>query len=389
MPVPFLRRMLVGLAATASVAGLGGVARAQAAGTPGWHTAQVLRHCGNDSLESVTAVGADDAWAIGAPNWSGSGCLIDLEYWNGQAWRRVAVPRDVGLGLTLGFSYPIAAASGTGAWIFPGLFGHIRNSYFTYNYALHWNGRSWQKSRFPAELIVSQAEDFGPRNVWAFGEVYAHEGVLVPYVARFNGRTWRRVSMPGGPLAVSAVSASDMWAIGPSARTEARPLTRQTLIAMHWDGRRWRTLSVPRVKLAGFGSYFTAANVAADGSGGLWWSYGVTAPSSTAPTRSALLHWHDGRWTTITGPRGMPAADLMTPDGRGGVWLVAGSYWFQYDDGQWGRRAVFAPAGYNLTVFGIAWVPGTTSVWAVGEADKNYAKPPGPDTEAVILKFGR
>lgn len=50
---------------------------------------------------------------------------------------------------------------------------------------------------------------------------------------------------------------------------------------------------------------------------------------------------------------------------------------------------MFAPAGYNLTVFGIAWVPGTTSVWAVGEADKNYAKPPGPDTEAVILKFGR
>jgi hypothetical protein len=40
-------------------------------------------------------------------------------------------------------------------------------------------------------------------------------------------------------------------------------------------------------------------------------------------------------------------------------------------------------------MFGMALVPGTTSVWAVGEADKDYARPRGPDTEAVIFKYGR
>jgi hypothetical protein len=54
-----------------------------------------------------------------------------------------------------------------------------------------------------------------------------------------------------------------------------------------------------------------------------------------------------------------------------------------------GRKSVIAPRGYNLTISGLAWVPGSTSVWAVGEADKNNPKDTGPVTEAVVARYGR
>ena len=49
----------------------------------------------------------------------------------------------------------------------------------------------------------------------------------------------------------------------------------------------------------------------------------------------------------------------------------------------WTRQLVPAPAGYNNVVFGMAWIPGTTSVWADGEADPNSGH-----TVGVIAKFG-
>src|ERR1700679_3849868 len=86
-------------------------AQAQTTSRPGWGITAVLRNCGDDSLEAVTAAGIDDAWAIGALN-SGDGgpaCYADIEHWNGKRWHRVRTPRDVGVGVFLPFSFPLAA----------------------------------------------------------------------------------------------------------------------------------------------------------------------------------------------------------------------------------------------------------------------------------------
>jgi hypothetical protein len=62
----------------------------------------------------------------------------------------------------------------------------------------------------------------------------------------------------------------------------------------------------------------------------------------------------------------------MTEDGHGGIWLTASTgldltqYWYHYNGGGWSRSFVPSPRGYFNFVFGMAWIPGTTSVWADG-----------------------
>ncbi|HEV2239484.1 MAG TPA: hypothetical protein VGR98_00455, partial [Streptosporangiaceae bacterium] len=80
----------------------------------------------------------------------------------------------------------------------------------------------------------------------------------------------------------------------------------------------------------------------------------------------------------------------MTQDGHGGIWLTAETglglvqYWYHYSGGRWTRTLVPSPRGYFNFVFGMAWIPRTTSVWADGEADANV----GAHTVAVIAKYG-
>lgn len=82
----------------------------------------------------------------------------------------------------------------------------------------------------------------------------------------------------------------------------------------------------------------------------------------------------------------------MTQDGHGGIWLTADSAvnfnlvqsWYHYNGGRWTRSLVPSPRGYNNLVFAMAWIPGTTSVWADGEADANA----GVHTVGVIAKYG-
>jgi hypothetical protein len=368
--VPVVRRLLVGLAVTACVASAGGSALARPVAPSGWRTTKVLGLCGSDSLGSVIALSPDEAWAVGQPNFTVS-CSADVEQWNGRTWRRLPVPRELqllGFGL---FSIPIAATSSADLWIFP---TNPDQPFHNSDYALHFDGKGWRKSRFPMTFEVTDAADFGRRDVWAFGQGR--------YVARYNGKSWRKGSMPVTPLAVSALSATDIWAIGPTARNR--------LAAVNWSGRRWQPVPLPRLSRADAPGNLSPGDITATGPGDLWWTYRPSSGSRSA----RLLHYQNGRWTTIAVPGQVTEFGPITPDGHGGVWMLGetgydlNQYWYHYNDGRWGRRSVIAPRGYNLGMSGLALVPGTTSVWSVGEADKNYPKTRGPITEAVIARYG-
>lgn len=339
-------------------------------------------------MSSVTATGPHDAWALGMPNGGGPGCGADVEHWDGASWRRVPVPRGVALGLGFSLTPPVAASSPADAWIFPTVLASWNGP--VYSYALRWTGRTWRKSRFPADLIVGSAAAFGPADVWAFGGVERPDNVLIPYAARYGGHAWRKVVLPVAPLGVSALSRRDMWAVGPSLATAAKPLARQVILAAHWTGRRWRTVPVPAIKVPKGTSSLDSGQVAAAGPHDIWWAYQVTAGE---PSPTGLLRWHGGHWHAIKLPAAIAGIDAMTQDGHGGVWLIADvvlnynfvQYWYHYSHGQWSRQLVPTPRRYNNTLFGMAWIPGTASVVAVGEADRNY----GNGTVGVITRYGR
>jgi hypothetical protein len=390
MYVPSLRQTLISAGIAVGVAASGAVPTAQAAPSPGWRIVKILRHCGDDSMESVTSAGPRDAWALGAPN--GPGCSADVEHWDGTSWRRVAVPRSVSLspgplGFTLG--WPLAASSPTNAWIFPTTLAGSRG--LAYCYALRWTGTAWRKSAFPAHLTVAYAAAFGPADAWAFGGLEQANSTTVPYSARYKGHAWRKAAVPVAPLGVSALSARDMWAVGPTPATAAKPLAKQVFLAARWNGRHWHTMALPAIRAPKGTASLSSGQVAAVGPDDIWWAYQVTTGE---PSRTGLLRWQDRHWHAIKLPVAIGGIRAIAQDGRGGVWLAADAgtasynltqYLYHYNHGQWTRQLVPSPRGYGNMIFGMAWIPRTTSAWAVGEADRNR----GSGTVGVIARYLR
>jgi hypothetical protein len=378
-----------------AAAGSASVAAAPGAGSATWRIVKVVAHCGGgDSLSAAVAIGSDDAWALGQPNAGGAYCGADVEHWDGARWRRVLPPRGIGIGTGFG-PEPISASSSRNAWIFPAIGQFFTGCNCEYDYALRWDGRRWRASRFPAKIGVTVAAAFSPTDVWAFGWTSPRQPSVAqfPYAARYNGHIWRRVRTPGAALAVSALSSRDMWVIGPTLKTAGRTLARQVMVAMHWIGRSWHVIHVPKIMTRIREHSLAGAFAAVTGPRAVWWCYQVTG---TEPSLVGLLRWNGTRWHRIILPKAIAGIEAMTQDGHGGIWLITDTYpygpygltqqyWYHYSHGRWTRQLVPSPRAYNDTLFAMAWIPKTSGLWAVGEADRNY----GNSSIGVITRYGR
>jgi hypothetical protein len=133
-------------------------------------------------------------------------------------------------------------------------------------------------------------------DIWAVGVGFTtSEGTTL--MLHWNGSTWTRVPSPTPPgqiiavNAVSAVSATDVWAVG-------RDLTGKlgkTLI-LHWDGTSWTQVPSPNPGVHDndlFGVHMTSAT---DG-----WAVGY-ADNSAAEDLSLVLHWDGTSWTRMPSP---------------------------------------------------------------------------------------
>ena len=128
---------------------------------------------------------------------------------------------------------------------------------------------------------------FSAHDIWAVGSydaVGCCRAGTGPVIVHWNGRSWRRVPSPNIPgsarsnrggielSAISAVSAQDIWAVGP-------------LRMEHWDGRNWRIVRSPQ----------GASGVAAISSHNVWavGSHGY---------ETLLQHWNGIRWGIFPSP---------------------------------------------------------------------------------------
>jgi hypothetical protein len=342
-----------------------------ASASPGWRLTNVVRPCGRapSGLYSVTAVSPADAWALG--DVTARHCGAFLEHWNGRSWRPLRIPAELSTDVN---APPAAASSASDVWVFP-----VPNPLGT-NYALRWNGRRWRPSHFPLPIDITSAEAFGGSDVWAFGDT-VRSGVVgeIAHAERFNGKRWHTARLPGAPVWVGATSAADMWAVGPTDKTAASPVGKQKLVAMHWNGIGWQTFVLPGLSLPaspiGIGGHLVAVSPTE-----FWWQYQITS-SRPGNGRMGVLHCDAGTCQQIALPPGAEAVLAMAPDGRGGVVISAldanratGSSWqewYDYSAGGWSGQRQLSPRGYNSLYSALAWIPGTDSVWSVGEADSN------------------
>lgn len=252
-------------------------------------------------MTAIAASGAKNAWVAGT---SDTGGLL-LEQRNGSAWKRVAAP--AGFGRNVNFDYVIRSTSPTDMWTFPNA-GDNNTSY-----GLRWNGRSWAKFTFGSARITAAAV-FGPKSVWVFGWKGATGLMLLPYTAYYNGRAWKRWSVPVVANSVIALSYSDIWDMGGTSKG--------TDIAMHWNGRSWKALAIPALpKFHGIAwlPYYAAATTARD----LWVLDGLARDqvTGTGPPGAWLLHWNGSKWS-VTAKNSSWWLSGLTPDGHGGFWLT-------------------------------------------------------------------
>jgi hypothetical protein len=182
-------------------------------------------------------------------------------------------------------------------------------------------------------------------------------------VERWNGKRWRVESAPspsGSELvAVSAVSPSDVWAVGRSHEaTSVLPLIE------HWNGVSWRIAHGPRFsgELAGVFA-LTPRNI---------WAVGTKWITQGANSRGLIEHWNGVAWSIVPSPqtdnlasRQLEAVDAVSSRD---VWAVG------YDDSSeliehWnGRRWATVPSANTTDSIELRAVAALSSkdIWAVG-----------------------
>jgi hypothetical protein len=206
-------------------------------------------------LRGVAATSRSNAWAVGS---DGGETLI--LHWNGNAWKLAPSRPNPLYGELRG----VAAVSATDAWAVgdapgPDPLGDSQTL------IAHWNGTRWKQVPSPNPETGLYWNDYlygvaatSTTNAWAVGyAVYYPQGgdgpaveqpapADVPILAHWNGARWKLMPSPSPNdlYAVTAVSATDAWAVGSS-------------VILHWNGTRWKQVPIP--SSAGRGYLFGVA----------------------------------------------------------------------------------------------------------------------------------
>lgn len=265
------------------------------------------------NLQGVTIRSPSDAWAVGdyctsTPCYSGGPAVPHrlILHWNGSAWRMVASPDPGG---SYGSSLSaVTALSSSSAWAVgsygtkPSSSGVCPGCPGSKSLVLHWNGSTWVQQASPSRGVppgsgLSAVSALSASDAWAVGNSYLYSPDQQKSLAlRWNGSGWAQVASPSpGPNSgsiftplngVSALSASDAWAVG-----SRYVSTGYGTLALHWNGTSWTV--VPSPNPGGFnGSFLNAVSGLSPSD---MWAVGYYDTGSEV--RTLILHWNGISWT--------------------------------------------------------------------------------------------
>ena len=240
------------------------------------------------SLAAVSARSAADAWAVGQTRTRKTLAL----HWNGTSWTQVPTPAPGAFG---SFLSGVAEISRADAWAV----GSSNTSSGSATLVLHWNGTGWKRvpSPSPGTSALTGVSAVSATDVWAVGVGDTTVGSGKTLVLHWNGSTWTQVPSPTPPgqiialNAVSAVSATDVWAAG-------RDLTKTTgkTLVLHWDGSKWAQVPSPNPGVSDNQLFGVTMTSATDG-----WAAGYDT-NQLAQDRTLVLHWDGTAWTQVPSP---------------------------------------------------------------------------------------
>ncbi len=215
-------------------------------------------------------------------------------------------------------------------------------------------------------------------DIWAVGTKQAVAGDRQRVVTEhWDGHRWSQVPAPNpGNLEsafddVEAVAADDVWAIGEQADSTGGPEGIKTLIE-HWDGRSWSVIKSPNPA----GTYRQLTSVSAVSATDVW-AVGYYSPPDT-PRQTLTLHWDGAAWKRVTSPDPSYLAYLegVTAISTDDVWAV-GSYFdpkthdnppmaLHWDGTHWSQVDTAPPGGKKSTGFLAVGADSSSDIWATG-----------------------
>ena len=268
---------------------------------------------GDNDLYGVVAISVKNVWAVGQSN---GNTLI--EHWNGSQWSVVTSPN-------MGQLTAITAISATNIWAVGGLSQPLVE---------HWNGIKWSMVHSPnpgttaGENVLDSVTAVAANNVWAVGYYTSSSNPYQTLVEHWNGIQWSVIASPNASntpnyqthdllTSVQAVSANDIWAVGSSFTLDS---VGKTLVE-HWNGKTWSIIVSPNTS----GTLSGLSGVAVVSSTNAWAvGYSFTG-NGTGPT--VIEHWNGTKWSIVPSP---------------------------------------SPSAGFHSLSSVTRVPGTRSVWAVG-----------------------
>jgi hypothetical protein len=254
-------------------------------------------------LFGVSALSSSDAWTVGS--FTGPDRLFKTlaEHFNGSSWSVVPSP-NVGTAST--YFNAVAAVSSSDIWAVGGATTYTSTPPTATDQPMieHYNGSSWSLVSVPAiaatqggllAISASSASD-----IWAVGWSGSSYGLAShTLVMHYDGAAWSVVpspnmANPANTLAgIVAISATNAWAVGSSNNPS---FVYQTLIE-HWDGTSWSIVSSPNPR-TGSNALFSISAVSATDI----WAVGGGNDVYESLQRDVILHYNGSTWSSVAAP---------------------------------------------------------------------------------------
>ena len=259
---------------------------------------------GDGRLTGILSLAADNIWAVGSYQTGGVDQTLTL-HWDGTAWAVVASPSPP----SNSHLYGVAATATNDVWAVGEYYG--LSDYQTL--VFHWDGAAWTLVASPNtgwdDNTLHGVATLSPDAVWAVGTrgddgSGAQQGTLtlhyaapcVPPPPPVCAADWQVVASPsldnqGNSLrAIAAVDAANIWAVGYTVGNNGHPLLG---LIEHWDGAAWTIVPGANLGPREHAFYGVAARTAAD-----VWAVGARLDSGGA-NQTLVEHWDGAAWSSV------------------------------------------------------------------------------------------
>jgi hypothetical protein len=328
-------------------------------------------------LNAVAAVSANDVWAVG----SYSGRTL-VEHWNGSAWMVIPSPN---MEASTDGLQGVAAVSADDVWAV-GTYIQVYNEERTL--VEHWDGTSWGIITSPngstGSNYLTAVSAVSATDVWAVG-LYFSGSVAQTLAEHWDGTTWTIIPSPSPSTVhnylygVAAVSKKDVWAVG--SRWGPNDPTDERTLVEHWDGSAWSV--VPSADLGDAKAFLYAVSAVSSND---VWAVGWRGWPGPSPLFTLVEHWDGSAWTVVSSPNPIGSNSRLVgvaAAAANDVWAVGASDWTlveHWDGRSWAMVSSPNPGIDGNNLWGVAAVS-ADDVWAVGKYDN------GSSDETLVERF--